>query len=590
MKKLIFILLAIFIVNLVNAGKPSENSSFTASSISSEKPLTNKDALTTYIVFVYQVPSYGCYVYGGGQFNANQSCTVYALTGYGFVFTGWTENGIIVSTDSIYTFTVTANRSLVAQFLGIQLIINTMQNPANGGTTTGGGTINYYQVCTVSAIPDTGYTFINWTENGTILSTSSNYGFLATSDHNLVANFSANPLTINTTTYPVNTGSVTGGGNFIAGQTCTLNASGNSNCTFANWTENGNIVSTSAIYQFTVTNTRNLCANFNMGNTNVTTSSIPLNGGSTNGGGIFNFHQYCTVNASPSSGYTFANWTEDEEVVSFDSIFSFNVDSNMNLVAHFTTNPFTISTTSSPANGGSCVGNGIYAPNQFCLLLVKPNPGFSFVNLTENGNIISTYIYNYLTVTSNMNLVANFTPLPCSAYFTLVPDSMLLHHYFIIPNATGIAPFNYSWNWGDGTFDSIAYPSHTYAASGNYNISLHITDAVGCTSAYSYYASLQKSTDNIISIDVIQESVGLLPEKTSDKIRIYPNPAKDNISIESNSNSKQRLDIVNLIGQTVYSAYIYGKTTVDVSTFSRGIYFLRLNTMNETVVKKFVKE
>ena len=49
----------------------------------------------------------------------------------------------------------------------------------------------YYQgdVCNVTATANEGYSFVNWTENGTVVSTDASYTFTVTSDRELVANF-----------------------------------------------------------------------------------------------------------------------------------------------------------------------------------------------------------------------------------------------------------------------------------------------------------------------------------------------------------------------------------------------------------------
>ena len=44
--------------------------------------------------------------------------------------------------------------------------------------------------CTVTAVPNEGYTFVNWTENGDEVSSSATYTFSVTEDRDLVANFS----------------------------------------------------------------------------------------------------------------------------------------------------------------------------------------------------------------------------------------------------------------------------------------------------------------------------------------------------------------------------------------------------------------
>ncbi|MBR6490790.1 MAG: hypothetical protein IKT02_00480, partial [Bacteroidales bacterium] len=53
----------------------------------------------------------------------------------------------------------------------------------------GNGTFSHGETCTLTATANTGYTFTNWTENGTVVSTSKTYSFVVTGDRNLVANF-----------------------------------------------------------------------------------------------------------------------------------------------------------------------------------------------------------------------------------------------------------------------------------------------------------------------------------------------------------------------------------------------------------------
>ena len=51
-----------------------------------------------------------------GTFNHGESCTVTATANEGYAFVNWTENGEEVSTESAYSFVVTADRNLVANF------------------------------------------------------------------------------------------------------------------------------------------------------------------------------------------------------------------------------------------------------------------------------------------------------------------------------------------------------------------------------------------------------------------------------------------------------------------------------------------
>ena len=85
-------------------------------------------------------------------------------------------------------------------------------------------------------------------------------------------------------------------------------------------------------------------------------------------------------------------------------------------------------------------------------------------------------------------------------------------------------------------------------------------------------------------------SYGIKESVLDNNIKIYPNPTKDNLTIETNSNTEQRLEIINLIGQTVYTIYINKKATINTSAFANGVYILKLSSDKETVVRKFVKE
>lgn len=73
-------------------------------------------SVDTYTIAVSASPSEGGTVTGGGTYNENTSVTVTATANSGYSFVKWTENGEQVSTDSSYTFTATADRTLVAEF------------------------------------------------------------------------------------------------------------------------------------------------------------------------------------------------------------------------------------------------------------------------------------------------------------------------------------------------------------------------------------------------------------------------------------------------------------------------------------------
>jgi pimeloyl-ACP methyl ester carboxylesterase len=70
--------------------------------------------------------------------------------------------------------------------------IDVSANPSSGGVITGAGTYQSNETCTLTATENTGFEFINWTENGTEVSTASTYQFTVLADRNLIANFQDN--------------------------------------------------------------------------------------------------------------------------------------------------------------------------------------------------------------------------------------------------------------------------------------------------------------------------------------------------------------------------------------------------------------
>ena len=67
-------------------------------------------------------PSNGGIVSGGGEFAFGETCTVIATPENGYTFTGWTENGELVSNDLEYSFTAINDRELVANFIHMTVI------------------------------------------------------------------------------------------------------------------------------------------------------------------------------------------------------------------------------------------------------------------------------------------------------------------------------------------------------------------------------------------------------------------------------------------------------------------------------------
>ncbi len=114
---------------------------------------------------------------------------------------------------------------------------------------------------TVTATANDEYHFVNWTENGTVVSTSPTYTFQVENDRKLTANFEKEtPIyNIETSVSPENAGtaSVSREGNDV-----TVKVVANKGYVFDGWEENGNKVSSNMTYSFVADSDRKLTAVF----------------------------------------------------------------------------------------------------------------------------------------------------------------------------------------------------------------------------------------------------------------------------------------------------------------------------------------
>lgn len=72
-------------------------------------------------------------------------------------------------------------------------VIDTTASPAEGGTATGSGSYEPGLEITVVATPNRGFSFVQWTENGEVVSRAARYSFITPVNRSLVAHFAARP-------------------------------------------------------------------------------------------------------------------------------------------------------------------------------------------------------------------------------------------------------------------------------------------------------------------------------------------------------------------------------------------------------------
>ena len=395
--------------NWTENGNPQTSNPVYSFTVTESRNLVANFVASSYTISAYADPYIGGSVVGAGTYGYQQTCTLTATPNPGYDFVCWTENGANVSSNPTYSFTVTADRNLVATFVEQTFVISTAVNPTNAGTVSGAGTYSYNQSCTVIAIPETGYYFMYWSENGVPVSNDASYTFVVTAPRNLVAEFARQIYVISAMTSPTEAGSITGTGSYAFEATCTLTATPSEGYAFVSWTENGYPVSNEPTYEFMVTGNRNLVANFTVASYQISVTVNPTIGGSVNGTGTYLYGNTCTLTAIANPHYTFQNWTnEDGQVISYSPTYSFTVTGPCNLVANFASEIYTVSVTANPEAGGVVDGGDEYYYGQQCTVTAVANTGYTFANWSEGNNVVTSNSTYEFAVTDNRNLVANF--------------------------------------------------------------------------------------------------------------------------------------------------------------------------------------
>lgn len=361
-------------------------------------------------------PAAGGSTSGGGLKDEGSSATVIATANVGYAFTNWTQGGAVVSTNASYTFTVTAARTLFANFTALpSYTVATSAAPVAGGTTTGAGAYFSGASATVTAAPNAGYVFTKWTVAGATVSTLPSYTFSVTANKTLVANFivAGTPQTIAISASPTAAGTVSGGGTYPSGNDATVIATTNPGYVFLRWQEGSATVSTSPSYTFMVTGNRTLVAKYDEAFV-ISTSSSPAAGGTTEmDSATYKTGERARAKAFPATGYTFANWTANGAVVSTSTDYRFDVTGNRTLVANFTLiTTANISANSSPVAGGTTTGQGVYQIGSIATVSARENAGYKFMNWTASGEIVSYTAEYAFVATSNRTLTANYLAIP----------------------------------------------------------------------------------------------------------------------------------------------------------------------------------
>jgi PKD repeat protein len=233
---------------------------------------------------------------------------------------------------------------------------------------------------------------------------------------------------------------------------------------------------------------------------------------------------------------------------------------------------------------------------------------FTFV-YTHNGNVLHTN-YNlapgtYTACVTDVNgcRACSSVIIPaahCNASFTLNSDSLNPGNYIATDQSSGTGPLFENWSWGDGTYDTLPNPSHTYANAGTYQICLTIHDghcsSTSCNTLIATRMMAAQSASNHTTVNVRREQAAGISENTLlNNWNVFPNPTDGLAKVQYNlkQSSTILITLYDLTGRQMMSIENQSnvesgdhQVLLDTSSLRAGTYLIRIQDQQHQETKR----
>ncbi|MFD1551020.1 T9SS type A sorting domain-containing protein [Putridiphycobacter roseus] len=132
--------------------------------------------------------------------------------------------------------------------------------------------------------------------------------------------------------------------------------------------------------------------------------------------------------------------------------------------------------------------------------------------------------------------------------------------------------YEYAWDFGDNNSSNLENPTHTYNQTGTFQVKL--------TAKYCGRQATYEQSVNITQLGI---------ENTTIKVAVFPNPFQDQFQLLAPINAS--IEIVNITGK-VMQQFRQTKSVqnIDLSDASKGVYFIKIQSEAQLVVKKVMKQ
>lgn len=201
-------------------------------------------------------------------------------------------------------------------------------------------------------------------------------------------------------------------------------------------------------------------------------------------------------------------------------------------------------------------------------------------SMSDPLNINSVGIHTlkfYIDIDGQLQDSSSFsTELYGSTDFDFESDIIKVDEYpYTLTTSTTLSNVNYLWDSGETTSSIEINNNGTY--------SLTITNSNGCQSSRN--VTIEKNSSDTTSVEP--------SEFVLNNIALYPNPANHilNIDFQGEYTKNNKILIANTKGQIIFaSEQTSDIMTINVSDWTKGVYFIKITNNNNSVIRKFVIE
>ncbi|MDR2408326.1 MAG: leucine-rich repeat protein, partial [Bacteroidales bacterium] len=483
---------------------------------------------------------------------SNPIAVILATPEAGYHFMQWSDSVM----NNPRTITVSSDTSFTAVFAAIipeMYNVTVLANNTSMGTVTGDGVYAVNSNATISATPNTGYHFVQWndgiTNNPRTITVISDISFTAIFAADVIHGMYNVIVLANSTSM----GTVRGDGVYAVNSNVTISATPNTGYRFVQW--NDSIADNPRT--ITVVSDTIFTANFEAIKYTITAQSNTSAGGTVSGGGEYAVNTTITLRAIPNANYRFLQW-DDGNTQNPRTVI---VTQDMTYTAIFAVNiqgMFYVLGLSNDTTMGTVTGSGDYSQNSTATLTAIPKTGYRFVRWND-GNVDNP---RAIVVTQDITLTAQF--------------EAIKYRVSVIASNSSMG---------------------TVFGGGDYNANSVVTISASAYSGYRFTQWNDGNTNNPRSFTVVSDTnfaatfeiMSAITDIELSSVAVYPNPARDNISVILPDNVSNAVIIFyDMQGKILIRQNIGNEDVISVSNLAAGIYMYNVRTEKESYTGKII--